>query len=369
LAAVQAKNLLNNGSFDSGLKKNIPVSWGTEYYNSSLVTGRSPGSKAILINNAEFKESMGAQEIPLDQDKIKRITVTTQVKGENIEQGAESWMKGNLQVLFFDQAGNQVGGWPELGPWIGTFGWTKITKGFIVPKGAKKVKVVFGLNGAKGKIYFDEILLTARPKTKDPNNLIASGDFGIWEDWAYGGSTNWQVFYPGYKGEGALRITNDAAMWSFASQSIPLNGQIVKKIKVEGNMKVENVVPGGKPWQQARINLEFKARSGKRIDGWPIVAEMTGTSDWKHVSGTFDVPAGTSRVDVFAGLLECAGAAYFDNLKMEGFDQRGNKVKIGQDAKTNTASWFKFNPPKTLDLRPRPTSRSSSTPPPASTGS
>jgi hypothetical protein len=64
-----------------------------------------------------------------------------------------------------------------------------------------------------------------------------------------------------------------------------------------------------------------KDRSGKRIDGWPIIDEFDGTFDWKPISNTFTVPEDTRRVDVFAGLMECAGTVWFDDLKMEGFDQ------------------------------------------------
>ncbi|MCX5726617.1 MAG: hypothetical protein NT030_05515 [Candidatus Saganbacteria bacterium] len=337
-------NLLKNGSFDEGLKNKIPLYWGKEFYNCYIVKDEITGGNALKIVNTKKQESMGAQEIDLDGRKIHAVTLSTLVKGENILAGKESWEKANMQLLFFDEGGKQLGGWPQLGPWDGTFDWREIKRNFIVPRETRKCKVVLGLLNASGAVYFDDVYLEEF-KREDFENLISNGDFEIWEDWAYGGAEGGGQYIPGYKSDYCLRISNPAPMWSFASQSIPLDGKKVKKIVITGSIKLDNVVPGAKPWQKARINIEFKDRSGKRLGGWPIVEEATGTFDWKEISNQFSVPEDTRRVDIFAGLMECSGAAYFDDLRMEGFDSAGNKVVRGGTFVTDTSGWYKFEPP------------------------
>jgi len=341
-----AQNLLKNGDFESGAIKRIPRYWGTEYYNSTLVPGKA-GKYAVKIENKIPMMSLGAQTVPLDYNKIKKVSISAWVKAEGIEPGPESWNKANVQLLFFDAKGNQLGGWPEIGPWDGTFDWKRIGKNFYVPKGCVKAKVVFGLYNCKGKAYFDNIELTPllQGEQADPYNLLYNGEFEVWEGWAYGGSNDWGIVYENAKqGNGALWIKNDKPIWSFASQSVSLDGRKVKKIKISGYVKAKDVVPGVKPWQLARINIEFKDGKGKRIGGYPIVEAFSGTFDWKSVSSEFSVPETTRRVDVFAGLLECTGQAGFDGLKLVGYVTDYKEIKAGGIFKTDTSKWYAFKP-------------------------
>ena len=336
-----------------GTYKNIPTYWGTEYYNCSLAPGRF-GKYAIKITNEKPQMSLGAQTVNIDWEKTPKISVSCWIKLDNVVPGKEYWNRANLQVLFYDGSGNQLGGWPELGKWEGTFGWRKAARNFFIPKGTVKAKIIFGLYDCTGTVYFDNIVLSplVKQEKSDPYNLLQNGSLELWEGWAYGGSDDWGiVFYDVKEDFGALRINNKVPIWSFASQSVPLDGREVKKIRLSGYIKSKNVVQGAKNWQMARVNIEFKDGKGKRIGGWPILDAFTGTFDWKKVSQTFAVPKDTRRVDVFAGLLECRGEAWFDGLKLEGFTATGKRVKAGGEYVTNTKGWNKFYP-KPDDFNP-----------------
>lgn len=344
ITSAGAQNLLKNGDFEQGLSARIPKGWGTEYYNSSLVPGKA-SKNAVKITNKIPLMSLGAQTFPLDYEKVKKVSISAWVKFEGVVPGPEGWNKANIQLLFFDGKGNQLGGWPEIGPWEGSLDWKKVGKNFYVPKGTKKAKVVFGLYNCKGIGYFDKLEVSPllQGESLDPYNLLFAGDFEVWEGWAYGGSNEWGIVYADVKqGNGALYIKNDKPIWSFASQSVMLDSKKVKKIVIDGFVKAQDVAPGVKPWQVARVNIEFKDGKGKRIGGWPIVDAFSGTFDWKKVSNTFNVPAGTKRVDVFAGLLECTGSAWFDGLRVVGFSSDGKKVKIPGTAVTDTRGWYGF---------------------------
>lgn len=345
-AVAQSDNLLTNPSFEEGLENKIPKGWGKNYYNCSLSENAKIGKFSLKISNTKPGESMGAQEIPLDGRKINKINVAAWVKGEKITAGKIAWQKANLQPLFFDEKGNQVGGWPELGPWDGTFNWIFVRKTFKVPLEARKLKIVLGLNGCTGTVYFDDIkVYEYKEIITDPHNLVSHGDFEIWEDWAYGGTLGGGLITPGYVGEGMLKIHNPTPTWSFASQSIPLDGRKISEIKVSSFMKIENVVQGKRPYQQARINIEFKDSDGKRIGGWPIVYSAVGSFDWKKIENSFMVPEETRRVDMFVGLMECTGTIWVDDLKMEGKLRSGGTATRASVYTTNTSTWYTFNPP------------------------
>jgi hypothetical protein len=348
--APDSRNFLKNSSFEDGLQNGIPKYWGTEFYGAEIVSPGKVGDHCVKITNTGEVMSVGAQELSLSYDDAKKVTLSAYIKLDNIVVGPEDWNKVNIQVLFFDADGEQVGGWPSLGPWTGTMEWTRFAKSFHVPKGTKTAKVVYGLFNCTGTAYFDDIELSeVIPQERtDPYNLLNSGEFDIWEAWAYGGSEQWGIVFPAKSGVGALWIKNDKPIWSFASQTVPLDGKEVKKIEISGYVKAKDIVRGAKPWQKARINIEFKDGKGKRIGGWPIVEEFQGTFDWKKVSNTFEVPPETRRVDVYAGLLECKGEAWFDNLRMLGFTEDGRQVKRGQLVRTDTSSWWEFEGKKEL---------------------
>ena len=344
LVSCSHANLLKNGDFEEGIVNKIPKNWGTEYYHSTLVPGKV-SETAVKIENSAPNMSLGAQTVSLDYKKIKKVSLSAWIKLENVAPGPEGWNKANVQVLFFDAKGAQLGGWPEIGPFMGTNDWQKFGKNFYVPEGTAKAKVIFGIYGTTGTAYFDKIELVPvlQGDKLDPYNLIYNGEFEFWEGWAFGGTKDWGVENAEVAvGNGALMINNEKPIWSFASQSIPLDGKKIKKINVSAFEKYLNVVQGVKSWQLGRINLEFKDGKGKRLGGWPIVDSFQGSSDWKKVSKDFEVPAETRRVDVFAGLLECTGQVWFDDMKMFGYDSNGKKVKAGGISVTNTSGWYPF---------------------------
>lgn len=353
-SSVFSNNLLKNGDFESGILGRIPQFWGTEYYNCSLAPGYQ--GKAIKIINKIPLMSLGAQEIKIDWQKTPKISFSAFVKIDNVIPGLEDWNKANIQLLFFDAKGKQVGGWPELGKWQGTFGWKKVAKNFFVPAGAVRAKVVFGLYNCTGEIYIDDIILAPLEdqKKSDPYNMLNNGDFEVWEKWAYGGSDNWEITNIDVKhGNGALRIKNNSPVWSFASQSVSLDGTKIKKIKLSGYIKAQDIIAGIRPWQLARINIEFKDGKGKRIGGWPIIEAFSGTFGWKYVEQIFEVPSNARRVDVFAGLLECSGEAWFDDLRFEAYDYSNKPVIVRGIYSTDTKNWYKFwpkyNPKKSVN--------------------
>ncbi|KPA14988.1 hypothetical protein MHK_004806, partial [Candidatus Magnetomorum sp. HK-1] len=108
---------------------------------------------------------------------------------------------------------------------------------------------------------------------------------------------------------------------------------------------------GIKPWEKARINIEFKDKHNQRINGWPVIYATTGTVMWQHVSKNFMVPPSTQRVDLFMGLLNCTGEVWFDEIKLQAFNKQDRPVKSKSVAQTNIDNWFVFDT-KTAIVKP-----------------
>lgn len=116
-------------------------------------------------------------------------------------------------------------------------------------------------------------------------------------------------------GSNGLKIHNDDAKWSGSDQIIILP-EGVKTLTVSGWMKVDSVTRGMKPWERARIGIEFYNAEGKQTGGHqPVVAESFGTRPWKQYERVYNVPKGAFNVKVQLALGNCSGTAYYDDIQ------------------------------------------------------
>ncbi|HET6423138.1 MAG TPA: protein-L-isoaspartate(D-aspartate) O-methyltransferase, partial [Planctomycetaceae bacterium] len=67
-------------------------------------------------------------------------------------------------VIHFYDDQRKVIAEPVMGPWTDTRGWERATKTFAVPQKAREMILRVGLNGATGKLWVDDVALTAAPR-------------------------------------------------------------------------------------------------------------------------------------------------------------------------------------------------------------
>ncbi|OGI05179.1 MAG: hypothetical protein A2X42_02590 [Candidatus Margulisbacteria bacterium GWF2_38_17] len=356
---LEITNFLKNPDFSADIDNNgIPDNWGEKPYNSKTIKDKKTGKYYLHIKNDEPGSAIGSQKIAIDGRQISLLSVAGYVRASSVTRGNQPWETGKIQVLFFDKNSKQIGDWPEVGSYTGSFDWKQVKKVFQVPRATRIVQLNIGLWNCSGEIDFSHFkVVPNKPLPRDQYNFVINGDFEIWQGWVYGGSADWGIQYPGYNGDGLLFINNESNMWSFATQSIKIDSTKIKNIKISAWMKIKKIVQGEQPWEKARINVEFKNEQGVRLGGWPIVHEAAGNFDWKKVEQAFEVPEGTTKVELFVGLLNCKGEAWFDDIVMNAFGKNGEKI-VGEDfVKTNTKNWFTFAPQEikpgsVLDLSP-----------------
>ena len=344
-------NLIINKGFENHAN-GMPENWKGEEQNC-LVPNAYKGNMCLRISNKEPAWIGFEQAVKIDQEKVKHITVKAYVKVKDVEKGKKEWDYARIMVLFFDENNKQVGGWPELGRWKGTFDWTRKEKIFTVPEGTKICKVSVQMDDCKGILWADEVsLIIGKPERKfDPDNLLANGglEYGadIPEEWSFWGADEFGLVSPGKDSEMCFCIKVDKANWAMLSQTINLDGGKAKKIIVSADYKIENVVQGKEEWEKARVNLEFLDKAKSRLSGWPVLGDIIGTAlEWQHWEKEFEVPPETAFLIVAGGIGNTVGKMWLDNITVQGFDAQGGKIKKVDTSKIDTSKWFAFEPEK-----------------------
>jgi hypothetical protein len=308
-------------------------------------------SRVHISNTApEYKNIF--QEISIDRAKVKQITVKARIKIRDVIPGRQEWEMARIIVLFFDENGKQVGGWPELGRFTGTFDWSDKIQVMNVPEGAAKIKLMVELSNCMGDMWVTGLSITDGDNLVIPradDDLVMNGDmeYGSTTPLYWGGWVNGHGEFssPGYDSPNCYKVENKTRIYSMITQKIPIDTKKMYVLIVSGWVKYSNIVQGTNPWEKARISLVFLDVNGNRIGDWPpVVGEADGDiNDWTQWEKTYLVPEKSAFVQVEAGLLNCTGIMYFDKIRIEARDRTGNIFKNTAMKAENRSRWHAFS--------------------------
>jgi len=131
-------------------------------------------------------------------------------------------------------------------------------------------------------------------------------------------------------GQFAVKFSSEQPGWAgLVSKTIYLP-KSVHEIKITGWMKVENVVAGDESKGGAMMGLGYFDEFYFQLEEPPNLSEAQSNSDWKLYSRNYKPPKEVSQIQFFAGLTNCKGTVYFDDLSIEFFDQKGNTLPKGE---------------------------------------
>ncbi len=367
-------NWLANGDFSH------PEAGGTQGWvgNLNLQPGRD-GKPAVTMENLQVNWTEVSQKVPLPDPAPPAVEISGWVKTQNVVQGAQTWNAARISVVFYDKAGNRLGDWPPTtAQVIGTHDWTLYSHEYPVPPGTAWLTVELSLGDCLGKAWFSDIQcsvydydsnrLAAGAKTHPALKPQASGPTTNWlinpgfEDL---GSRDWnggQVVPGGRQSAHSLFIQNDAPSWNLAEQDVSTGGQTPSSsdstsmkagqtpafIVYGGWLKTEGVVPGTADYMAARLGVDFRDASGKQLGGWQdSVCKITGTTDWTYVEKKYPVPPGTAQIHVDAGLGNCVGKVWLDDLRLSLLDSAGAPLTtiVRTQQVSDTSDWYAYTPP------------------------
>ncbi len=87
-------------------------------------------------------------------------------------------------------------------------------------------------------------------------------------------------------------------------------------LKLSADMKCENIRPGEKPWNKARLLLVQHDGLKDRWDFPHLVASFTETREWDHYSQFFTIGSETKKIRVTAQLSRCSGSFQLRNIRL-----------------------------------------------------
>ena len=183
-----SENLANNGSF-SDLS-------GWTASNPAAVT--ATGGSLHISNGATPSYTDVIQEIKLTGINAPCLTVKADIKINGVVKGGQDWEMARVMILFFDASGTQVGGWPELGRWKGTFDWSRKAAVVNIPDKAASLKVQVQLDNCTGDIFARNISVEPGDSMvvpRDADDFLMNGSFEFgstlplyWGGWISGDS-------------------------------------------------------------------------------------------------------------------------------------------------------------------------------------
>jgi protein-L-isoaspartate(D-aspartate) O-methyltransferase len=103
---------------------------------------------------------------------------------------------------------------------------------------------------------------------------------------------------------------------SMLLQGIPMDGRLVKKLRLSGHVTTSGVKLGSVWEEQPFIVLQFTDEHRNRISyNW--LGPFVGDLDWTKVESVFEVPSESREAIVLIGLFGAVGSASFDNIAIE----------------------------------------------------
>ena len=118
------------------------------------------GHYAVFSNAEPGRGSQALQGFALDGRKVKALSVSFYIRGQDIRRGPKADDSPKLVILFYDE-NRASAGLGIVGPWAGTFDWRREERRIEVPARTREAIVCIGLLGGVGEVAFDDIELKA----------------------------------------------------------------------------------------------------------------------------------------------------------------------------------------------------------------
>jgi len=331
------------------------------------------GKPSAYLHNDSFTWTANEQEVKLPQPPPPAIEISGWMKCQDVVKGTRDWEMARITVVFFDANKQQVGGWPaEIASAIGSQDWKLYSNQYKVPAFAATAKVSLQMCNCKGSAWYSDLRMlvydydlkplaagaaSTHPSLK-PASSIKTDNWLLDPDFETPGSDAWnmaKVDAQGHNSSHSLVVENTAPAWTLPAQDVSFRGKTPARIVYGGWVRTDQVVRGKEDYMAARLGVDFRDADNKQVGGWQAEAcAVSGTTDWTYYEKSYPVPAGSAAVHVDAGLGNCAGKAWFDDLTLTLLDDKGNKIPVvlQTEQASDTSDWYTYQPPLKADQAP-----------------
>ncbi len=363
LGSSQELNWIKNGDFTSN----------TDWLGIFTAQPGPRGDKAAYLENKQMTWNSVEQSVALPQPPPPALEISGWMKNASVVQGNKDWEMARITVVFFDSKGNQVGGWPaDIARENGTKDWTAYSNQYGVPSDAATAKVSFVLDNCSGKAWFSALKMlvydfdlkpmeagsAATHPDKKPPVDYRTDNWLLDPDFETPGSNDWlqgHVASEGHQSMHSLMVESSTPAWILPSQDVSFQGQKPAFIVYGGWVKTQGVTVGTEAYMTARLGVDFRDANNQQVAGWQDTAcKAIGTTDWTYYEKKYPVPPGATSVHVDAGLGNCVGRAWFDDLCLTLLDRDGKKIEVERQTQqvTDTSDWYAYSSPASISDAP-----------------
>ncbi|HEV7301151.1 MAG TPA: hypothetical protein VGN72_17425 [Tepidisphaeraceae bacterium] len=351
---LSAPTSASESSFNQATDKDKAPGWAFPNFMSpdksaSIVEN---GNRFVRFTNDDITKVAGMERsFPLPAG-MRFVIVSARMRTEGIKLGAEGWHEPRIAMRFADDAGNQVGDYPNMPAQRTDADWTQKTVELDVPAGATQLVLQPGLWLTAGTLDLDDVSVEAHASRLDHvrskvapfkdgfpiGQFEGAGANGVPNGWEGPSgvsivpavqSTRVQTDrHPDSQGPDVpaspagkvLKIFSDKwdsdtlATTTFAVDSDWQELAIAFKMKPE-SMKLGPEIRSPQPmrWRQAGLHVAFIGADGKELtEGGGYFLQHP--RDWNAFTTSVGVPDGAVAARVQVGLFWSAGTIYIDNL-------------------------------------------------------
>lgn len=104
--------------------------------------------------------SQACQGIGVNGQKVRALQFQMRIRGESLIPDLKRSMKPGVFIVFIDEKRNTIRS-SIVGGWHGTFDWRTVSFSIEVPQSAREACVYFGLHGARGTLWLDDVKMKA----------------------------------------------------------------------------------------------------------------------------------------------------------------------------------------------------------------
>jgi protein-L-isoaspartate(D-aspartate) O-methyltransferase len=118
-------------------------------------------------------------------------------------------------------------------------------------------------------------------------------------------------------GENVVQFeSNDPKLPNMLLQGVPIDGRIVRKIKLGAWIALEDVKVGRDREKSPSVAIQYFDENRNRV-GYNYVGGLKGSRAWRYEEKTFVVPPQTREAIVSIGLFGAEGIARFDGVVLQ----------------------------------------------------
>ncbi len=156
--------LVNNGFERHELFPNQPDGWFyLRHARLDMTTLAGHGKQCLTFSNDEpGRGSQALQGMAVDGRVVHSLDLSAWVRCDNVHFGQTPDQLPRVLVTFFDEQRGAIAQ-QALGPWEGTFSWSKKRANVLVPLEARVAIIAIGLLGGVGEVSLDDIEILPAP--------------------------------------------------------------------------------------------------------------------------------------------------------------------------------------------------------------